>query len=73
MIGSSVIHLAYSIFGRKYEDLTPAKKPQALVPKRNIIEMTMTGRLPHTAAAAAVKKVPLPVVSCNIPTKLNDI
>jgi hypothetical protein len=61
------------MFARKYEDLTPAKKPQALVPKRNIVEMAKTGRLPHTAAAAAVKKVPPPVVSCNSPTKLKDI
>jgi hypothetical protein len=73
MIGSSVVYLAYSMSGRTNEDLTPAKKPQALVPKRNIVEVTKTGRLPHTAAAAAVKKVPPPVVSCNSPTKLNDI
>ena len=40
-----------------------AKKPQALVPKRPNVEIKNTGRFPHTAAAAAVKKVPVPVVS----------
>lgn len=73
MIGSSIVHLAYNMSGRENGELTPAKKPQALVLKRNNVEMTKTGRLPHTAAEAAVKKVPPPVVSCNSPTKLNDI
>jgi hypothetical protein len=31
-----------------------------------------TGRFPHTAAAAAVKNVPDPVVSCIIPTMLKE-
>jgi len=53
--------------------LTPAKNPQALVPKRNKVDIMNTGRFPHTAAAAAVKNVPDPVVSCSNPTRLKDI
>jgi hypothetical protein len=34
--------------------------------------MMNTGRFPHTAAAAAVKNVPDPVVSCSIPTILKE-
>ena len=52
---------------------TVPKKPQAFVPRRKIVETINTGLFPHTAAAAAVKNVPLPVVSCNAPTILNDI
>jgi hypothetical protein len=51
----------------------PAKNPQALVPKRKRVEMRNTGRLPHTAAAAAVKNVPEPVVICRSPTREKDI
>lgn len=50
----------------------PAKKPHALVPKRKSVEIMNTGRLPQTAAAAAVKNVPEPVASCSRPTRLND-
>jgi hypothetical protein len=53
--------------------LTPAKKPQVLVPKRKNVEMRNTGLFPHTAAAGAVEKVPDPVASCSSPTRLKDI
>lgn len=52
---------------------TVPKNPQAFVPRSKIVETINTGLFPHTAAAAAVKKVPLPVVSCNVPTILNEI
>ena len=51
----------------------PAKKPHALVPRRPMAEMMKTGRLPQTAAAAAVKNVPPPVVSVINPTMLKEI
>lgn len=51
----------------------PAKKPHALVPKRPIAETMNTGRLPQTAAAAAVKNVPPPVVSVITPTMLKEV
>jgi hypothetical protein len=53
--------------------LTPAKNPQALAPKRENVEMRNTGLVPHTAAAAAVKKVPDPVASYSSPTRLKDV
>ena len=53
--------------------LTPAKNPQALAPKRENVEMRNTGLFPHTAAAAAVKKVLDPVAICSSLTKLTDI
>ena len=51
----------------------PAKKPHALVPRSPITEMMNTGRLLQTAAAAAVKNVPPPVVRVMTPTILKDI
>lgn len=51
----------------------PAKNPQALVASNPIVEMKNTGRFPQIAAAAAVKKVPLPVVIWRRPTRLNEI
>jgi hypothetical protein len=49
------------------------KKPQALVPSSAMADIKNTGRFPQAAAAAAEKKVPAPVVSCIMPTMLNDI
>lgn len=60
---------AHIVLGKR---LTPAKKPHAFVASKNKVEMRKTGRLPHTAAAAAVKNVPLPVVICKRPVRLND-
>jgi hypothetical protein len=54
-------------------ELAPAKKPQALVLKRKSVDMINTGLFLHTAVAAAVKKVPVPVMSWNSPIRLKDI
>ena len=51
----------------------PAKNPHALVPNKNSVEIRNTGRFPHTAAAAAVKNVPEPVVICRRPTREKEI
>lgn len=56
----------------KKEGHTAAKKPHAFVPSKNKVDTIKTGLFPHTAAAAAVKNVPEPVVSCSKPTTLKD-
>lgn len=46
---------------------TVAKNPQTLLPSSIAVEMTKKGRLPHTLAPDAVKKVVKPVQNCRRP------
>jgi len=55
------------------DKMPPAKNPQALVPNKKRVGIRNTGLFPHTAAAAAVKKVPDPVVICSKPTREKEI